>query len=203
MKNILEELKTKFAQLNSRERIVVMLGVSAAMIFLFTRYSFMSNLRAISELRTEIEMKSQDVDIAKAEGAGLEELQQEYKRLTEQITDFEAKIPQETRLDRFMNDLTKMASNHAVAIKSIKSANVDTMDSSNVGAIMDGNKKEEYNKLTIELNLLSQPEKLLEFLDDLAAMSRLVSVKEFEISAQEEFLPEVSVRLVVATYSIE
>lgn len=181
-------LENKFGQLGNREKVILTLAIIASMLFLFSSYGFRPNLKIISEIKNEIEMKSQDVEIAKAEGIGLTELKQEYKRLTEKINNFETKIPKETKVDIFVNDLTKIAGDHGVTIKSIK--------------VGDTGKEGEYTKFSIEISLLSQPEKLISFLDALSTIPRLVGVKEFEVNADDYLLPDVSVRLLVATYSI-
>ncbi len=189
MKGVFEEIRVKIAQLSQKDKSILTLVITVVMVVLFTQYGFKSKLDSISKLKSEIMLKSQDLAMAKTKNVSLLELQKEYKELSEKINSFETKIPQETKVDVFISNLTKTAAGYGVTIKSIEAGKIT--------------KEGEYVRFSTEINLLSQPDKLIEFLDALAAMSRLISVKEFNVKSEGSLSEKVNARLIVAAYSMK
>lgn len=160
-----------------REQVLLAI-VTVLILSMFFRLVYQREIRKIGTLKNQLVKTSQEL----RETHIL--IQQKISKNTER--ELKERFAAENEVNDILSFLTESAQESGIILDSIsqrKSA-----------------RKEFYEDIPIEIELIAEYEKILDYLSKIAAFSKLLQIDNMEIVRDETILPRLRVKLMVRTY---
>lgn len=191
MMKIVEKINLEnFTKRDKLILIIVLLVISTGLfykLFMANKINIYKNLqRKLVSYENEIRNLQGQVSKAEKETSRLNEIRNNYRQLEKQLSLAYNKLPEDQKISLFLREIAEKG----------KQGQIDLISVDPLLVINEG----EYSQLPLKIDIVCEYKELVNYLEKLENLSRLISVNHIRIRTDKSILPNCKIQLSASTY---